>query len=68
MKKEHISIIVISVAVILGLLIGFNDNFFIQEVNSDDLLNSDLIISMTGDEEDQNESIDKWFWQHLFYR
>lgn len=38
MKREHVAIIVITVAVILGLLIGFNDNFFIQEVNSDDLV------------------------------
>ena len=30
-----------------------------EKINTDDLLNSDLIISVTGDEEDQNESIDK---------
>lgn len=30
-----------------------------EKINTDDLLNSDLIISITGDEEDQNESIDK---------
>ena len=60
MKKEYVSIIVITVAVILGLLIGFNDNFFIQEeVNSDDLLVSgdlnsgdfsgDVIENISGD-------------------
>ena len=53
MKKEHIAIIVITIAIILGLLIGFNDNFFIQEeVNSDELLTSGDFISgdsLSGD-------------------
>ena len=57
MKKEHIAIIVIAVAIILGLLIGFNDSFFIQEeVNSDNLLTSGDFISgdtLSGDFSDE---------------